>query len=217
MKNTIIIIFTVIALAGAFLVGCSKMKDNYPADFSPTLAKYIGIDGMKKAGINVDANGVVDEWWINKGQLRRALQIAHEQHSLTQAEIHYWAQKDNISWGDANSIGTTDYLIAEKEAATTAQLFWTGVGLAFTGGFGAIATKFMVGNSMWSEAEHSADVQAKVEEAKTRLLTTHWTNPEVAVQTATTVRNVCLVLGCTDAAKIEEIVKNEVAKAVAEV
>lgn len=214
-------LLVIAVVAGCFLVGCAALMDKYPATMAPVVKKYIGTEGMKEAGIKVKEDGTVNQLWVNKGQLRNALELAHQQHALTQTEILYMAQKDNIAYSDANAVGMRDYRIAEAEAKTAANIFWTGLGLLLTGGtglgIGGYVVNSMLKNSMWTETEHNDDVTAKVQTALAELIKTHWSNTEVATEVANRVRSVCAALGITDAAKIEELVKNEVAKAIAEV
>lgn len=211
----------IVVVLGCFLMGCAVLMDKYPANMAPVVKKYIGTEGMKDSGIKVKPDGTVNQLWVSKGQLRNALELANQQHQLTQTELLYEIQKDKIMYNDANFVGLRDYRIAEAEAKTMANIFWTGLGLLLTGGtglgIGGFVVNSMLKNSMWSEAEHADDVTAKVQAALSEVTKTHWNNTEVATEVANRIRSVCAALGITDLIKVEEIVKNEVAKAISEV
>lgn len=217
----LIIAVTLIALA---CIGCipesmypmpeSTASTQFLLDNDPCAVKHIQ-KGKNALGYNNLAGGKIIETAIayvkttKENDLVGKLNTLNSQYAIAkkdQAQLNKASQEGYDMWFGANGI-------------VTAGLF--GIGGTLLGGFAwgqRMKSVFEAkANSMLTQAEADEQTQNATAQVTTELTQKLWTTKDVADEAFIRIRETCILCGMTDPAKIEEIVKAQVAKTIAEV
>jgi hypothetical protein len=139
------------------VIGCATMIDMYPAKISKDLAKYTGHD-PNNLNWPVGTMGTLRDW----------LAEASLKHQLNQADIEYYAKKDNLTYEAVAKSGAAYLEIAQKETSSLFGqngLLWPILALTLGGGGISAATALITSKINASTNYTPAEVKTIADES----------------------------------------------------
>lgn len=212
MKKVIIVVAVLTVLG---LTGCGiMMQDSMtPADYSDEMVQY-----AYKAKSVKDANLVPKKyagWWKSKTELEEITTKMKIEHDSLQADLDYQKTKDlnvYVELAKKAEIYRQQAIDTQNRLFGPSGLFTLGIGALCTLVGGGIGTT-LSGLTNYSESEVQS-IRNNITDLMKKEL---WTKDEVANEVGARVLSICQTLGITDMDKIQKIMADEKAKAIAEV